>query len=402
MSAYEYTALDSEGNTHKGIIESDGERQARQQLRDKKWIPLKVKTATLHRFSLASEKSLHIPRLQLVLITRQLATLISAGMPIDVSIKATAEQNSDKNSVKLLLELRARIMEGHSLAQALKEYPSVFPALYVATVAAGEKSGHLGTILEKLADYVEVTYQNRQKVLLALLYPAILLTVSVLIVAGLLSYVVPKIVAVFTGTGQPLPLLTRELIALSNFLGSYGIVLLLLLIACFFAVKTALKKQPWRARADRTKLKLPLFGELLAGLDTARFLSTLSILSSSGIKLVEGLRIANATVENGHIRSRIGSAIQTVEAGSSLRAALTETGCFQPLVVHMIGSGETSGSLDDMLKRAADNQRNAMDNRITVMVRLFEPLMLVVMGMIVMLIVLAILLPILNLNRLVL
>lgn len=401
MGAFEYTALDTDGKTRKGIIESDSVRQVRQILRDKQWAPLSVETAAQKQNSGSHFKTSRLNSRDIALITRQLSTLIASGLPIEEALKAVAEQNEKGKIVKLLLAVRTKIMEGHSLAAGMAEFPRTFSELYRSTVAAGEKAGHLDLVLDRLADYTEARHESRQKVQLALLYPVILLVLSVLIVSGLLAYVVPKIVTVFVDTGQELPGLTRALIAASGFMASFGIYLLGVVILVFFLLKGMLCYDSFRLYFDRLLLRLPLFSKLGYGLDTARFASTLSILSSSGVVLVEGMKIATAVISNSFIRLRVAEASQKVVEGSSLRNSLAQTGCFPPMMLHMIGSGEKSGELDKMLERTSRNQEKELENYITVLVRLFEPMMLVVMGVVVMLIVLAILLPILNLNQLV-
>lgn len=402
MAAYEYTALDPDGKTRKGIIESDSLRQARQLLRDKQWAPLGIEPAT--QKSLIGEFSFKSPALNsrdLASITRQLATLIASGLPIEESIKAMVEQSENPKIVKLLLAVRTKILEGHSFASSLAEFPRAFSSLYRSTVAAGEKAGHLDLVLDRLADYTEARHESYQKVQLALLYPVILLVMSLLIVGGLLAYVVPKIVTVFIDTGQQLPMLTQSLISLSTFMSSYGLLLLGVVILFFLIASQMLKNNAFRLRFDRFRLKLPLLSKLGYGLDTARFASTLSILTSSGVDLVEAMKIATAVISNSFIKQRVAEAAQKVVEGESLKNSLAKTACFPPMMLYMIGGGEKSGDLDKMLARTARNQEKELENYINVLVRLFEPAMLLCMGIIVLLIVLAILLPIMNLNQLI-
>jgi general secretion pathway protein F len=402
MPAFEYTALDSAGRTRKGVVESDSVRQARQFLREKEWIPLAVEAAASRKLSGVFAQDRKISNQDMVLVTRQLSTLVASGLPVDEAIKAAADQSEKRRTVKLLLDIRARVLEGRSLAEAIAEYPGTFPKVYGATIAAGEHSGQLDLILERLADYIETAHESRQKISLALLYPFILLVLSFLVVFGLLSFVVPKIVAVFANTGQELPLLTRGLIGLSDFMSDNYIYLLGIVVGSIAAYRIALQYEHVQYAVDKLKLRLPIYAKISRGLNTARFVSTLSILSESGIALVDGMKIAVEVVDNRHIKSRIKMAIKNVIEGASLRASLGQTACFPPMMIHMIGSGETSGSLEKMLARTASSQQREIENKIAVLIKLFEPMVLIFMGVIVMLIVLAILLPIMNMNRLIL
>jgi len=403
MAAFEYLALDPRGRQQKGLIEADSPRQARQLLRDKQWAPLEVKPARAREDSTRPGLSLGrgLSARDLALLTRQLATLVQAALPIEEALRATAAQSSSAKIKSMLLAVRARVMEGHSLAAALREYPSAFPELYRATVAAGEHAGHLGLVLDQLADYTDQRQQSRQKIQLALLYPVILLVASLAIVSLLLGYVVPDVVKVFVNTGQELPALTRGLIAASNLVKSWGWLIILVLVAGVLGLRAALRDTAFRRRWDALLLRLPLVGRLSRATNTARFASTLAILTRSGVPLVEALSIAAAVIANLRIRERVVEAAQKVREGTSLTRALEATGEFPPMMLHMIASGEKSGELDQMLARTARNQENDLAAQIALLVGLFEPFMLVFMGAVVLVIVLAILMPILSLNQLV-
>lgn len=403
MAAFEYLALDPRGRQQKGLIEADSPRQARQLLRDKQWAPLEVKPARAREDSTRPGLSLGrgLSARDLALLTRQLATLAQAALPIEEALRATAAQSSSAKIKSMLLAVRARVMEGHSLAAALREYPSAFPELYRATVAAGEHAGHLGLVLDQLADYTDQRQQSRQKIQLALLYPVILLVASLAIVSLLLGYVVPDVVKVFVNTGQELPALTRGLIAASNLVKSWGWLIVLVLVAGVLGLRAALRDTAFRRRWDALLLRLPLVGRLSRATNTARFASTLAILTRSGVPLVEALSIAAAVIANLRIRERVVEAAQKVREGTSLTRALEATGEFPPMMLHMIASGEKSGELDQMLARTARNQENDLAAQIALLVGLFEPFMLVFMGAVVLVIVLAILMPILSLNQLV-
>ncbi len=409
MAAYEFVALDGQGREQRGILEADSSRQIRQQLRDKGWAPLKVDPAGEARsgdrsggprFKRPTLKR-RLSALDLAMITRHLETLIGSGLPIEEALNAAAQQ-ADKQRVRsILLAVRARVLEGHSLAMALGEFPYAFDDLYRATVAAGEHAGHLEEVLRNLADYTERKQESGQNVQMALLYPVILVAISLLIVAGLLAYVVPEIVSVYRDTDQALPLLTRSLIALSDFLVSWGAPLLLLLVALGWALREVLKQPAPRRRFHRFLLHAPLLRRIVRGSNASQFANTLAILTASGVPLVEAMRIAGQVVDNRVLRQRIDQATRRVAEGSTLRGALEEVGYFPPLMLHMVASGEASGSLDAMLARVARHLERDLERLVTVMLELFKPMMLLVMGGLVLVIVLAILLPILNLNQLI-
>lgn len=404
MAAFEYLALDPRGRQQKGLLEADSARQARQLLRDKQWSPLDIRPARAREETGVGALSLISKGLSardLALVTRQLATLVQAALPIEEALRATAAQATSAKIKSMLLAVRARVMEGHSLASSLREFPSAFPELYRATVAAGEHAGHLGLVLDQLADYTEQRQQSRQKIQLALLYPVILMVASLAIVGFLLGYVVPDVVKVFVDTGQELPALTRGLISVSNLVKGWGWLMMLVVAALVSGLRIALRDEQLRRRWHALILRLPLLGRMARATNTARFASTLAILSRSGVPLVEALDIAAQVIANLHIRDKVVEAAQKVREGGSLTRSLEATGEFPPMMLHMIASGEKSGELDQMLARTARNQESDLAAQIALLVGLFEPFMLVFMGAVVLVIVLAILLPILSLNQLV-
>ncbi|MGN5594311.1 GspF family T2SS innner membrane protein variant XcpS [Stutzerimonas nitrititolerans] len=403
MAAFEYVALDPRGRQQKGLIEADSPRQARQLLRDKQWSPLEVKQARARESSGTGGFSFGrgLSARDLALVTRQLATLVQAALPIEEALRAAAAQSGSQKIKSMLLAVRGRVMEGHSLAASLREYPSAFPELYRATVAAGEHAGHLGLVLDQLADYTDQRQQSRQKIQLALLYPVILLVASLAIVVLLLGYVVPDVVKVFVNTGQELPALTTGLIAVSEVVQRWGWLIMLGIVALAIGMRQALRDPNIKLRWHSFILRLPLVGRLVRATNTARFASTLAILTRSGVPLVDALGIAAAVIGNLRIRERVVEAAQRVREGGSLTRALEATGEFPPMMLHMIAAGEKSGELDQMLARTARNQENDLAAQISLLVGLFEPFMLVFMGAVVLVIVLAILLPILSLNQLV-
>jgi general secretion pathway protein F len=290
-------------------------------------------------------------------------------------------------------------MEGYSLADSLGEFPRAFPRLYRSTVAAGEHAGHMDLVLNRLADYTEARQEARQKIQLAAIYPVILTFVAIAIVVFLLTYVVPDIIDVFVRSGQELPTLTKGLLAVSNFFVSWGWLILILLVAAGVAFRFALQKEQFRLRFHRQLLHIPFISRLSRGINTARFASTVSILTTSGVPLVEAMRISGEVLSNEYLKQRVREATQAVSEGGSLKNALEKTGYFPPMMIHMIGSGEASGELDRMLERTAAHQENDLQGKITALVGLFEPLMLLVMGAVVLIIVMAIMLPIMNMSQ---
>lgn len=405
MPAFEYIALDADGRQKKGVLEADTARQIRSQLRDQALTPLEVNEVAQATSKTAasgkSTKKVRINTAEMALITRQLATLIRAALPVEEALKAVSDQCEKPAHKSMMLAVRARVVEGHSMADGLALFPNVFDALYRAMVAAGEKSGHLDEVLERLADYTEKRHYLRQKVQLALVYPAILVTVAIAVVTALLVYVVPKVVEQFDQAGKELPLLTRIMINLSEFLQHWWWLLLAAIVIFAFTAIRLLRQPAFRLRFDRKILRWPLIGRLTRGVNTARFARTLSILSSSAVPLLEGLRIAGEVVNNAYLKDVIKEASTRVREGSSLRSAISRSDAFPPMLVHMIGSGESSGELDSMLEKAAENHEREFEAMVGVTLGLLEPLLILSMGVVVLCIVLAILLPIFQMNQLI-
>jgi general secretion pathway protein F len=405
MAAFEFQAIDTKGKQHKGVLEADSSRQIRQQLRDKGWMPLSVDAVSEKRSKSGALSFLNrgpsLKTIELALVTRQLATLIAAGLPIDESLKAVSEQ-SEKQTVKsMVLSIRAKVLEGHTLADALKEFPRAFPHLYRATVSAGEHAGHLDSVLNKLADYTESQQEAQTKIKLAAMYPIILCIVAIGIVVGLLTYVVPDIVEVFVRNGQALPGLTQLMLDISELITNYG-VFIAITIGCGWSLFLyALRNEKFKYRYHLFLLSAPGIKNFTKSANTARYVSTLAILTSSGVPLVDAMRIASQVVENLPIQSGVKNATIQVSEGGSLSRALTATGYFSPMMLHMIASGESSGELDDMLTRTSTQQQASLEATIEALVKMFEPLMLLTMGAIVATIVTAIMLPILELQNMV-
>lgn len=403
MGAFEYTAVDRGGRQHKGVLEGDTARQVRQLLRERGMLPMAINEVVerQQRNRIGFSLRRGISAADLALITRQFATLLRAGMPLEETLLAVGQQSEKPRLKSILLGVRSRVMEGHTLAAGLGEFPQAFPEIYRATVAAGEQSGHLDPVLERLADYTEGRQQLRQRVSHALIYPVLLTVLAVLIVGGLLVYVVPKVVGVFENTGQVLPPFTRALIASSDFLRDYGFAMLVLLGIGVFVFTRLLRQTPFRRRWHRFLLRVPLVGRLTRGVNTARFTRTLSILAGSGVPVLEALRISGDVVTNVPMKEAIQETAVRVREGAPLGRSLAASRLFPPMTLHLISSGEASGELEAMLSRAAANQEKEVDGLISALMGLLEPALIVTMGLIVLMIVLAILLPIFQINQLV-
>ena len=406
MGAFEYTALDSSGRQHKGVLEGDTARQVRSLLRDKLLLPVTVAevAAQESRSQRASGSFSLLKRVStsdLSLLTRQLATLVKAGLPLEEALLAVSQQTERPRVQSILLGVRARVMEGHTLAAGLADFPRVFPEIYRATVAAGEQSGHLDAVLERLADYTESREVLRQKVMGAMLYPIVLTIISFGIVSLLLAYVVPKVVAVFENSKSKLPLMTRLLVGLSDLIRHYGI-WFLLAVVIGIVLFTRWQRDPAHLRlVHRWLLTLPLVGKLLRGFNTARFTRTLSILTASAVPVLDALRISGEVVTNLPMRDAVTDATARVREGAPIGRSLAASRLFPPMTIHLISSGEASGQLENMLERAALNQERELEGLVTALTGLLGPLLIVFMGLFVMGIVFAMLLPIFEMNSLI-
>ncbi|AZG34449.1 type II secretion system inner membrane protein GspF [Shewanella psychromarinicola] len=408
MAAFEYKALDSKGKQQKGVIEADTARHARGQLREQHLMPLELqpvneKEARSQRggFNLANLFKRRISVAELALITRQIATLVAAGLPIEEALKAVGQQSEKDRLGSMIMAVRSRVVEGYSLADSMAEFPHVFDDLFRAMVASGEKSGHLEVVLNRLADYTERRQQLKTKLTQAMIYPIVLTVVAIGVIAVLLAAVVPKVVGQFEHMGQELPGTTQFLILASDFVQHWGVLVVLLIFGCMIVFQRMLTNPLMRMKFDTALLQMPVIGKVSKGLNTARFARTLSILSASSVPLLDGMRIASEVLQNVKVRAAVDDATARVREGTSLGNALTNTKLFPAMMLYMIASGEKSGQLENMLERAADNQDRDFESNVNIALGVFEPMLVVSMASVVLFIVMAILQPILELNNLV-
>ena len=403
MGAFEYVALDPKGKESKGLIEGDTPKHVRQILRDRHMLPVQVTEVAQKEAKRQSTFSLRsgISSSDLAILTRQLASLSQSGLPLEEALLAVAQQNDQPRTKSILLGVRSRVMEGHTLADGLGEFPQAFPELYRATVAAGEQSGHLDVVLERLADYTEARQELRQRVTNALIYPIALVTMAVAIISFMLATVVPRIVSVFENASGELPALTRYLIATSDFMRNHWLALIITVAAVFYGVWWLLQRDGPKRSYHRFLLRMPITGRLTRGINTARFTRTLSILAGSGVPILDAFKIAAEVIENLPMRDAVTEASLRVREGASISKSLAASKLFPPMMIHLIASGETGGKLEEMLSRTANYQEREVDGLIATLLGILQPLLIVLMGAVVMTIVLAILLPIFEINNLI-
>ena len=403
MGAFEYVALDPKGKESKGLIEGDTPKHVRQILRDRHMLPVQVTEVAQKEAKRQSTFSLRsgVSSSDLAVLTRQLASLSQSGLPLEEALLAVAQQNDQPRTKSILLGVRSRVMEGHTLADGLGEFPQAFPELYRATVAAGEQSGHLDVVLERLADYTEARQELRQRVTNALIYPIALVTMAVAIISFMLATVVPRIVSVFENASGELPALTRYLIATSDFMRNHWLALIITVAAVFYGVWWLLQRDGPKRSYHRFLLRMPITGRLTRGINTARFTRTLSILAGSGVPILDALKIAAEVIENLPMRDAVTEASLRVREGASISKSLAASKLFPPMMIHLIASGETGGKLEEMLSRTANYQEREVDGLIATLLGILQPLLIVLMGAVVMTIVLAILLPIFEINNLI-
>lgn len=408
MAAFAWQALDARGKVRQGVREGESPRQLRQQLRAEGLIPVSVdevqgvrKGSTKTKRPRRTSVDRRFKPADLAMFTRQLATLLRSRLPLEEALRIIAQQADRTVQRNLVTAVRSRVAEGMTLADAMRQFPKAFPEYYPATVSAGEQSGRLETVLERLADYAETASTSRQKVLLSLLYPALVTLVALAVVIGLVTYIVPEVVKVFERMGQDLPLLTQGLIAFSGFLRDYGLYLLALVGIGLMVFQWAYARSGPRKRIQRYLLRLPLAGRMVRELNVARFARTFGILLGSSVSATEALKVSANVLTNLPIRDALLAAADRVREGTAIGSALYNTGYFPPMMLNMIASGEASGQLVEMLDRAAETQERQLVHKAAALVGLLEPLLILVMGGLVLVIVLAIMLPIFNINQLI-
>ncbi|MBW7985035.1 type II secretion system inner membrane protein GspF [Enterobacillus tribolii] len=399
---FSWQALDAQGQRRRGTLEADTPRQARQLLREQGLTPQSLapkRNAAALPFS--STSRIKISSADLALVTRQLATLTAAALPLEEVLAVIARQCQNRKLTRILQQIREKVLAGHSLADALLSWPRIFDPIYRTLVKAGEKSGRLGFVLEKLADYNEIRQQMRAKFTQALIYPVMLSTIAVAVVIILLTTVVPKVTEQFIHMKQQLPVTTRTLLAISNGLQTWGPWLLMALIMAFITLTLWLRRPGNRHRFHRFLLTLRLCRGLISAINGARYLRTLSILQSSGVPLLDAMNIATEGIINLEVHHRLLTAAEHVRQGNSFHLALENSGLFPPMMLYMIATGEKSGQLGELMARAADNQDTLLQNRLSLALALFEPALIITMAAVVLFIVASVLQPILQLNTLV-
>ncbi|MBF9001880.1 MULTISPECIES: type II secretion system inner membrane protein GspF [Vibrio] len=405
MAAFDYKALDSKGRQKKGVIEGDNARQVRQRLKDQGLVPVEVNENTGKKnkesqgSALTFQRGISTP--DLALITRQLSTLVQSGMPLEECLRAVSEQSEKPRIRSMMAAVRSKVTEGYTLSDSLGDYPHIFDELFRSMVSAGEKSGHLDAVLERLADYAENRQKMRSKLLQAMIYPIVLVVFAVCIVSFLLAAVVPKIVGQFVQMNQKLPESTQFLLSASDFVQHWGIQLLCVFLLMIYISRRLLRNPQLRMKWDEKVIHLPLIGKIARGLNTSRFARTLAICTSSAIPILDGMRVAVDVMTNQFVKQKVLVAAESVREGASLRRSLEQTKLFPPMMLHMIASGEQSGELESMLTRAADNQDDNFESAVNIALGIFTPALIALMAGLVLFIVMATLMPILEMNNLV-
>lgn len=406
MPAYSYVAVDAQGRTRRGVLEAEAPRQARADLRSAGMVPLELAALGPEAVPAPSGapwrgRRRRLGSTELALVTRRLALLLEAGLTVEQCLDALVEQAQDEASGRILGAVRAEVLSGQSLAAALEHFPGSFPDIYRALVGTGEESGDLPGVMSRLADYLENRRTMSQHAGLALLYPAIVASVALAIVIGLLTYVVPQVVEVFQNSRQQLPFLTRALLWVSGALQGNLLAVAVTIIALIAALRVAWSREAWRARWQARFLRMPVIGPLLLGIGTARVASTLAILVGGGVPLLQSLAASARVVRSLPLRDAVEEAGRLVREGSPLHRALDSRKLFPPIFIHLVASGESSGRLAHMLAQAARHQEMENEHRLRLLTGILEPAIIVAMGIVVLLVVLAILMPIIEMNQLV-
>ena len=412
MAAFSYQAIDPKGKKVKGVIEGDSERHVRNQLRTRQLKPIDVRSSrqgtaanstksggvSFFKFSYGTPSLGHK---DVALITRQMASLVQSGLPLDEVLASAAKQSRKPTIKSIILQVRSRVLEGLSLAQAMAELPKVFDNLYRAMIKAGESSGYLGPVLEQLADYTERAQETKQKLKSAMVYPMVMVMVAVGVVTLLMVKVVPQLTGLFERNKQDLPFVTEVLIGSSNFLVNYGLYLFFAIIALVVLVQKLLQEPGRKKRWHGIQLKIPVLGEFILQAETARYASTLGLLAASGVPLLEGLKIASQVLTNTKMRDASIEVANAVQEGTSLNKALDQVDIFPPLLVQMVASGEANGKLDEQLIHVAKNQERELNYSVDALMGLLEPAMILFMALVVGFIVMAILSPIFQMNQMI-
>ncbi len=412
MEAYEYTSLDSAGKQHKGIIQADNEKQARQQLRNRDLLPIQISQVIENEQSSINlnvnsdtnnqrTQRLSLKKTELPLLIRQLATLVQAGLPIDDALKTLIDQSESKNSERILSTIHAKILEGQSLASAMRIFPRAFDELIATSIEAGEQSGQLEPVLLQLADYLETRDEMGKQSMTALIYPVVLMVTAVVVVAGLMVYIVPKVIQVFESSQVQLPMMTQVLISVSHFLSTYGIYFLILLAVMMVAFLLLRNYPPFQLGWHQFKLKIPGVGRLVRVSQSARFTRTLGILTQSAVPIVSALSLSKQVVSNKVMQIACEDTATAVREGSSLAQAMKNTKQFPPLSIKLVHSGEQSGQLSQMLVRTAMVQEKDVESKIKTLIGAIQPLAILFVGLMVLFIVLAMLLPIFQINTII-
>ncbi len=397
MPFFEYSAFDAANKKRSGQIEADSERTARQLLRDQQLMPITL-SATKKK-SAKKTQSKSVPNKDIALFTQQFAALVQSNIPLEEALRVAAEQTRNKNLKLTLQSIREKVLEGHSVADSMRDHPKVFSPIFRALVQAGEHTGELSKVLLKLADYTERSQKLRNTVVQATVYPVVLTIVAFSIISLLMAFVVPKVVEQFEGTGQQLPVLTKIMISCSDFIINYGLWLLGFIVLFSLIWRHLLKNEHFLFKVHRFWLKLPVIGFLIINLETTRLLGTLSIMLNGGSALLDALTVTSQTLHNRSIRQTLQEVTENVKAGQLLSKMLHNASIFPPISIYIVANGEHCGELAKALEQAAEQQENELNNTIGIATKLIEPILMLVFGVLVFAIVLAILLPILQMNN---
>jgi len=397
MPFFDYTAFDAANKQQKGQIEAESERSARAQLREKKLLLISLNTAAVKKNQRSVKR--RVPSKDIALFTQQFAALVQSNIPLEESLRVVAEQTRNKNLKLTLQEIRAKVLEGYSVGESMREHATVFSPIFQALVKAGEQTGELSQVLLKLAEHTARSQKLRNTVVQATVYPLILTIVAFSIISLLMAFVIPKVVAQFEGTGQDLPLITKIMISCSDFILDYGLWIAGLAVVFTIIWRIMLKSENFLLKVHRFYLKLPIVGFLIINLETSRLLGTVSIMLNGGSTLLDALSVTGLTLHNRSIREVLVEVAQNVKAGQLLSKMLANAKIFPPISVYIVANGEHSGELAQALEQAAEQQENELNNSIGIATKLIEPILMLVFGVLVFAIVLAILLPILQMNN---